>query len=150
MFSDSTFREKLIATDIIVWNGVIGRYGNVQKFICDGDFLRMANDEEVDFYKQGQNWHNMKISKEKALSRAFELLEKTAEKPTHFQILRAVESVAIKYIPKEWISDHHLDSFVIEFYTPDGRQVGINWLGTEFFELPIHEKLPIQTLIDLK
>lgn len=148
MFSDSDLIQNLISSDIINWNGVVTRFGCVKAFILDGDMLRMATEEEIDHYRSSQSWYDMRSTRGKILGRIKSVLEKVATKPSHFKIVRAVESVAIQYIPKEWIRDTHLDAFVIEFFDPSGHRVAMNWLGTEFFELPIHELLPINKLIN--
>jgi hypothetical protein len=147
MFSDSDFKSKLISDDIISWNGVITRYGAVKEFIKSGDMIRMADEEERDYYASTNSWYNMRSVRGKLLNRIKGLISKVAIKPTHFKIVRACESVAIKYIPQEWIRDTHLDAFVIEFYAA-GRQVAISWVGSEFFELPIHTELPIEELLN--
>ena len=40
-----------ISTDIIIWNGVICQYGSVCHLMNEGDELQIANDEEVQTYK---------------------------------------------------------------------------------------------------
>lgn len=140
--------QSLISSDIIFWNGVVTRYGCVKSFVKTGDLLRIATEEEIEHYRISQSWYDMRSVRGKLLNRIKSNIEKVAVRPTHFKIMRAVESVAIQYIPKEWVKDPSLDAFVIEFFDPNGRQVAINWLGTEFFELPIHELLPINKLIN--
>ena len=40
-----------IATDIIVWNGIIGQYGSLSHFIDKKDEMRKASLEEIETYK---------------------------------------------------------------------------------------------------
>lgn len=46
---------QLISCDIIVWEGVITRYGSVKSLIEEGDSVRLATVEEINNYKEKQN-----------------------------------------------------------------------------------------------
>jgi hypothetical protein len=52
---EDKFTDQLIATDIIVWNKVISRWGSVKEFYREGDLIRMANEQEIEQYKEKQN-----------------------------------------------------------------------------------------------
>ncbi len=55
MAPDKEFIASLISTDIIVWNGVICRWGSIKEYYCSGDLVRMADDNETDLYRANYN-----------------------------------------------------------------------------------------------
>lgn len=48
------FTYTFISCDIIVWNGIIARYGNIDKHMIPGDLIRLADDQEKETFKEMQ------------------------------------------------------------------------------------------------
>lgn len=54
MTADKDFINQLISTDIVVWNGVVSRWGSVKEFYREGDMVRKPDDQEMEHYKNMQ------------------------------------------------------------------------------------------------
>lgn len=44
----------LIPTDIVAWNGVLSHWGAIKEYICSGDLIRLADEDEVFSYRRQQ------------------------------------------------------------------------------------------------
>lgn len=47
--------ESFITCDIVVWNGVIAKWGSVRDHYAEGDMIRLAERPEVQQFKEKQN-----------------------------------------------------------------------------------------------
>lgn len=50
---------QLIICDIVVWNGVIAKWGAVKGHYTSGDLIRLATDDEVETFKEKQQNGNI-------------------------------------------------------------------------------------------
>lgn len=150
MFSDLEFRKKLNSDDIIVWNGTTTRWHFVQHLVLDGDMIRMADDAEVDHYRNVHERDQEKVYRENKSRMEIEIFVKyNGITPTHLRFVPAMESYVITLIPEEWHSDYHKRQFVAEYYT-DGKPVGAAFIGEHHFDKNLNEIYPITEFINGK
>lgn len=150
MFADNDFKSKLISTDIVVWNGLVSRWGSVSPFVCDGDMIRMADQEEIDHYHGNQSWYTLKQKRSSLLDKLKQFVHGSHDNMhllDEFQVIHAPDSTSFKCIPEEWRTQMHTDSYVMQFFE-DGNMFAERWLGMESFEFPIAEKITLDKLIE--
>lgn len=68
-------------------------------------------------------------NREDLLNDIFELLIKTSDRPTHFKLVPAIDSVLFHLIPQENLSNYHLNSFCIHFYEEQNEVSTKSWWG---------------------
>lgn len=51
---DSFCGKYLFDTDIIVWNGIISKWGSIKKFVIDGDIISFAARQDLTKYLDAQ------------------------------------------------------------------------------------------------
>ena len=54
-FMDESLKNQLISCDIVVWNGVVTRYGSIKDLVDNNDDFRVATPDEVVSYRNSQN-----------------------------------------------------------------------------------------------
>jgi hypothetical protein len=55
MIHDKELIDSLIICDLVVWNGVISEWGTIKHHYTEGDMIRIADDEEIQQYKDKKN-----------------------------------------------------------------------------------------------
>ena len=54
-FMDESLKNQLISCDIVVWNGVVTRYGSIKDLVDDNDDFRVATPDEIVSFRNSQN-----------------------------------------------------------------------------------------------
>ena len=71
---------------------------------------------------------------------------KIPDNATHFSVNHVTNTMLINFIPNDWVSDYHLDSYCIVFYCEDQELWSKKWVGIDSGDLVEGVKYPISFL----
>ena len=138
----------LISEDIVIWNGVITKFGNISHLVEKDDEVKVATEEEVDFYHANQRWYDKHAGKSAVLNRIKAMIRQNRTGVTHFRIQPFLESTAAKWIPTDWIQ-HPQTSFGIELLNYD-KMVACSCIGENDFGFPLNEQIEADKMLNLE